>query len=382
MLLGGTLGSTRTAELIFLINKLTWDQLHFELDEPALTQIIERLKVLLDRRDYLVGFLLRWFFLVENEALERIDLNVLASFASSRTAEVRHSFADQSLNQRDAVLDGIAQMGLRQRATNFREYKQALDSVAGSELYRALELQQLSWEVFYTDRICTELGRGEYKLLLTTLADLFNDRNPQFPIPNIALFNMLRRWERHFVAMEGIIELLGDVRQNADFKRFMNARRNFMDNFPPVPPSSPGAFLAAIQQAIQNLSEVVANTFEDLKDAVQAVATTINNFNAPQLFGSSDDNKARNVVNSMSGAGGLAFLPTDYKVELNNRMLESSIVDGVLDDDELAILTVLRETKTRSPAEFLQLAQSATWETLDSRFHGAEVDQLKELFKF
>jgi hypothetical protein len=54
---------------------------------------------------------------------------------------------------------------------------------------------------------------------------------------------------------------------------------------------------------------------------------------------------------------------------------------AVENDDEQGILRVLRDTKTRSAAEFLQLAQSATWETLDSSFQGDDFDELAELFK-
>ena len=43
--------------------------------------------------------------------------------------------------------------------------------------------------------------------------------------------------------------------------------------------------------------------------------------------------------------------------------------------------TVLRETKARSAAEFLQLGQSATWETLDSSFNGEQYDNLEALFQ-
>ncbi|QYO66772.1 hypothetical protein [Leptolyngbya sp. 7M] len=204
------LGCSRADDLIDLVNKLTWDRLDDELDESDLTQIMDRLKVLLDRRDYLIGFLLRWFFLVENERLPNMDSDVLRSFASSRTLEVRHSIADQSLNQRDAILGGIDIMGgighmaLRQLPTYALEFRLILNTVAGPELYRVAELQRLSWDVFYTDLICTQLARGEYRLLQERLKDLFttNINNPQFqfPVQNIALYNVLRRWDRYFVA--------------------------------------------------------------------------------------------------------------------------------------------------------------------------------------
>jgi hypothetical protein len=378
------LGCSRADDLIDLVNKLTWDRLDDELDESDLTQIMDRLKVLLDRRDYLIGFLLRWFFLVENERLPSMDsVNNLIPFATSRTTEVRHSVADQSLNQRDAVLDGLALMALRGLPTFVGEFKLILDTAAGSELYRTAELQRLSWEVFYTDLICTQLARGEYHLLQKTLTDLFNDQQFPFPVRNVALFNMLRQWDRHFVAMERLISILGSERQKADVRRYMETRKLFMDNFPVLqqPPAPPTGFLAAIQQAIQSITTTltgVAGTFQDLVGAVQAIVTTIDNISAPDLLGANDDDMARAAVNTMSTQGLLSILPALYKVELINKMLDGP----TLDEDENAILTILRETKTRSPAEFLQLTASATWEALDTDFNGEQYDQLEALFRF
>jgi hypothetical protein len=380
------LSCSRADDLIDLVNKLTWDRLDDELDESDLTRIMDRLQVLLDRRDYLVGFLLRWFFLVENERLPNIDFqNVLEPFSASRTAEVRHSFAEQSLNQRDTVLDGIAHMALRELPTYAREFKLVLDRAAGSEQYRAPELQRLSWEVFYTDLICTQLARGEYRLLQQTLIDLFNPGSQQFPFPerNVALFNMLRRWDRHFVAMERLISVLGSERQKADVRRYMETRKLFMDNFPvqQQPPAQPTGFLAAIQQAIQSITTTltgVAGTFQDLVGSVQAIVTVIENIGKDQLLGNIEDDEARAAVNTMSSVNLLTLLPALYKSELINRMLDGP----TLDEDEDAILTILRETKTRSPAEFLQLTASATWEALDTDFNGEQYDQLEALFRF
>jgi hypothetical protein len=86
-----------------------------------------------------------------------------------------------------------------------------------------------------------------------------------------------------------------------------------MDNFPPQPPASSGAFSTAIQQAIQAILTALnsaGNTFDDLVGAVQAIVTTVENVSVLDLFGTSDDDKARNVVNSMSGEGLLAVLPS------------------------------------------------------------------------
>jgi hypothetical protein len=382
------LGSRHAADLINLVNSLTWERLDDELDEGDLTQIMDRLKVLLDRRDYLVGFLLRWLFLVENERLPNIDsINVLRPFAVGQTLEVRHSFADQSLNQRDAVLDGLGLMALRGLPTYAREFQMALDTAAGSELYRAPELQRLSWEVFYTNLICTQLASGEYRLLQLMLTELFNPGSPQFlfPVRNIALFNMLRKWEGYFYAMERLISILGSERQKTDMRRYMENHRLFMNNFPAqlAPPAPLPGFLAAIQQAYATLLAsllALGSTFQDLVNAVQSIADSIQNIGS-SLFEATGDEEAVAAVNTMFGEDKLAMIPTQYKVTLAKKMY-IGFAAAVEDDEEQAILTILRASKTRSPAEFLQIAASINWEILDSIFDGTEHSQLEELFRF
>jgi hypothetical protein len=378
------LGSTRMEDLTFLVNKLTWDGLDDDLDEGDLNQIMDRLKVLMDKRQYLGGFLLRYYFLDDDEILPTVDfVNVLTPYATSRSPEVRQAFAEQALNQKNALLDGIMLMALRNRATGLRELRLAIDRAAGPEQYRATELQRLSWEVFYTEQIGAQLARGEYKLLQQTLTDLFNATfaPPAFSVRNIALFNMLRRWDRAFVAMERAINILGSERQKADVRRYMDTRRLFMDNFPTVPPTPPAAFLAALQQAVQAITTTlsgVAGSFADLVGAVQAIATDIGDLSAPAILGTADDDKAVAATNTLSAEGLLAVLPSRYKIELNTKMLDGAVVDA----DEEGILTVLRDAKTRSPAEFLQVASSATWAELDGSFDGTQHDALEALFKF
>ncbi|MFF4550781.1 hypothetical protein ACFY1J_42560 [Streptomyces sp. NPDC001406] len=385
------LDSSRASDLAFLVNKLTWSGLDDELDQTDLNRIMDRLMVLMDRHDYLVGFLLRWFFLVDDNSLPNIDLvNVLTPFAASRSTEVRHSFADQCLipTQRDAVLNGIAVMALRLRDPHLREFKLALDSAAGPELYRGVHLQRLSWDAFYTDRICSQLAVGEYRLLLSTLTDLVNPGNPQFPVQNIALFNMLRRWDRHFLALERAIAIVGTQRQQADVRRFMFTKKLFMDNFPPQPPAPgapPAAFLAPIVAAIQAIQTTltgVAGSFADLVNAVQAITDAIEDISVGQLLGTIDGDNAMAAVNTMAGEGLLALLPALYKSELLKRVMDGSVLDPVGDAREAAVLTVLRDTKTRSQAEFLQIAAGATWQLLDDSIQGSEFDELVQLFKF
>ncbi|MFJ9646470.1 hypothetical protein, partial [Streptomyces sp. NPDC101206] len=394
--LGILTGTEHADDLVFLVNKLTWDQLDDELEERDLDSIMDHLVTLFDRRDYLVGFLVRWFYLVDNAVLPTLDfVNVLNPYANSRSTEVRHAFADQCLGQRDLVCRGIAHMSLRGRQNNIDEFRLALDSTPGTDLYRAADIQMLSWKAFYTARICEQLSRGEYRFLLQMLPDLVNPGGPQFPFPvrNIAFFDTLDGLRDEFAAMERVIEVVGSERQKSDARLYADKRKVFMDNFPaaqpplPPPPAQPPvAFLAAIQQAIQAIATALGATgtaFQDLVAKVQNIGATIENISVPRLLGNLEDDLATAATNTIFSEGRLAFLPTAYKSELIRRILGGSdLVSAVVDEEEQTVLTVFEDAKTRSPAEFLQLARSAQWEMLDSSFDGTERDRLEGLFKF
>ncbi|TDU80682.1 hypothetical protein EDD91_7594 [Streptomyces sp. KS 21] len=287
-------------------------------------------------------------------------------------------------------------MALRGRQSGVREYRLALDSSPGPERYRAADVQQLSYEVFYTDLICGQLSQGEYDLLLQTLPDLVNPGTVppfQFPVQNIALFNVLRKFENEFFAMERVIRLVGTQRQKTDALTYMNARNIFMAKFPatqpPLPPPPappPAAFLAAIQQAIQGIQATlggVGASFQDLTKTAANLAATIEGISASGILGNLEDDKAFELTDTLFAENRLTFLPTVYKVELIHRILGGSdIVSAVEDEEEQAILTIFQDAKKRSPAEFLQVACSAGWETLDSSINGTEHNRLEGLFKF
>jgi len=92
---------------------------------------------------------------------------------------------------------------------------------------------------------------------------------------------------------------------------------------------------------------------------------------------------ARDVTDGLDSIGTdrgshIAFLPFAYKVPLIGDMLKGSTDD----DDEQAILRILRTSKSRSRAEYCQLVASAGWEQFDSSFDGSEYGDLETLFSF
>jgi hypothetical protein len=161
----------------------------------------------------------------------------------------------------------------------------------------------------------------------------------------------------------------------------MDNRRLLMDNFPAnLPPTPPGPFQAALDNAVGTILTAitgVAGTSQDLLAANQAVVDAIRDINAGQLLDTVADDRAVSTTNTMSAEGLLVALPSPYKSKLVDRML-----DGACEEEEDAILVIVRETKTRTHAEFCQLGASATWETLFDSFDGSQYDELEGMFTF
>lgn len=365
--------SENAAELIFYVNNLTWDTLDDELDESDLDQIAQRLRDLLDQRDYIVHSILRRY-IGNPETLQDRPIQEILHAATGLSPDRRHALTDEVVFGRIALLDGVAVRALRGLPTGVREFKAVIDFIQATQQHLAAELFQLSWEVFYTDRICSQLQRGECSLLLKTLPELVD---PSFSAGRrFAFFDMLRRWEKEFLAFEALVNALGDERQKADMRNFMEKRRLFMDNFPQQLPPAPGGLATAIQNILNVISGVTGG-FQELVAAVQIVAQTVGGFNIPELFGTADDDIAVNATNSIS-QDLLARLPFGYKLELINRMMDGAVED----EEEQAILRILKDSKARSAAEFLQLAAAVTWERLFNKFDGSEYDELEGLFNF
>jgi hypothetical protein len=367
------LSAESSEELIFYIKAITWSELDDELDEPDLDAIASHLSGLLDRETYLVTLLLRQY-VGEPETLRSMRREDITNLVAALPALRRQDLANDALTKRDALLNGLALMALRGQPTYIRQFREVLDFIQTTGQHRPNELLQLSWEVYYTEQICSQLERGEYRLLLGNLIDLVNPA--LVTAQRIAFLDMLRRLEREFVAMEALINAIGSERQKNDVRIYMDRRRLFMDNSPqlPQPPN-------AIQQAIQSILNVINGAtggFQDLVAAVQSIVQTITDFSVPDLLDSQGDDKAVNVTNQLDESS-LGCLPSKYKLALINAVLK-----GVAEDEEeQATLRILKASKNRpSVAEFLQLVAGETWEKLDSNIDGQKHDSLVALFNF
>lgn len=375
--LGLLLSTWRAGDLHYLVNRLTWDGLDDDLDEPDLSRIARHFQQLTDHRDYSVAFLMRWFYLIQADNLQLRSTADLGNYIAARSTQVKTEFSNRCWSQRDRILAETQQRALRGQATFVREFRMILDAQPPAP---TPNIVRLSWEVFYTERICALLEQGEFRLLLDTLPELFLVQLPNNPpARSNALFDMLRRWDRLFGAMEVLINSIGSPQQRSNMRQFMDTKRVMMDNFP-GPGAAPGAIAAAIAAIISALNGI-GSGFQALINTVHGIAGTIETINAPRLLDTASDDEAVAAINRLSSTGpssSVALIPTGYKLLLIRRMLSGAAED----EEEQATLTVLRDTKQVSAAEFMQLISGVTWEILDSNFNGSEYDQLEELFRF
>jgi len=362
-------------EAAFFVNNLTWDGLDDDLDEPDLDQILRHTSRMLERRDYPAIRILRRVFVVDPWTLPGTPINQLNAMVNGMPAFARQPLADELVALREPLLDGVAITGLRSRPTLVTELRVVVDFLRGAG-HNPNPLTQLSWELFYTDMIVTQLARGEVRVLIQRLPDLVNAQLPGGGVQRNAWFDMLRRWDREFVALDELVKVLGSAGQKNDMRRFLDTKRQLMDNFPAL--TAPPNVIQQAVQAILAAMNAVGTSFQDLMAAVQAVANAIGDFTVPGLFNTDSDALAVNVTNILASENVLGLLPTVYKSELINRLLDGAVED----EEEQAILTILRASRERSTADFVQIAAQATWEKLDNSFNGQEYDDLEALFKF
>jgi len=368
------LSAESSGEFTFYIKSITWSELDDELDEPDLDKIARHLSGLLDRETYFVTLLLRQY-LGEPETLLSKRPGDLTDLVAALPALRRQDLADDALNKRDVILNGVALMALRGKTTYVQLFRGVLDFIQSTRQHRPNELLQLSWEVFYTEQICTQLEQGEYRLLLRSLVDLVNPALA--PAQRIAFLHILSiRLEREFKAMQALINAIGSERQKNDMRTYMERRIPFLNASNPLP-VTPNSIQEAIQTILASINGV-SGGFQDLIAAVQSIVQSFTGISSPDLFNTRGDDKAVNVTNQLEESL-LGCLPSQYKLALINEAL-SGVAE---DEEEQAVLKILEASKNRpSVAEFLQLVAGETWEKLDSNLNGEEHNSLVALFNF
>lgn len=388
-------GTTKD-ELLQLVNAVGgWDEIRDELDACDMDTIAQALA---SRQTSVVDELFASLGLADhaNLSMEDFLVRVADRIAGMSGPELQELAARLLGPAGDAapLLDAVAQLVRTgesgQQSEMLEDLKGLVQELAAhvtGEVHR--DLVELRHQIAYTERVVENLKVGDYVSLVNLLPDLFD---PQLEKEQRqALRETLRRFEPETRAVEVLIEARGDVEQRSKLGRFMNARRDALDLFDRSGGAAPRS--GDLERYLNGIRGVADTALAEAADFRKMFALAVSDVTGllddalGKVFGHSSDDEARGLVNlldSKEGRAGdtaslLAYLPFDVKVRLIHDMIDTGFADGVLEDDEQAILDVLRETAEKDPSEFFRLINAVGYSKLDTHINGEEWDDFLSL---
>lgn len=366
-----------TEDLKWVVNNVGWEELEDELDghdldeinklmaRPAAAQseqVFDKMGISeadLDPKDGL-----EW-----SEFEKRIQ-----EMLDSLSAEQLQQLIGDLEKNKKALLKEIGDLqrsGQDSKAHHLKRIVELISDKTGDADAKS-QMKQLAFEIQYTRDISENLRNGDYAQLLNflpTLADPNVSREER-----VALFETLRKHRDELRAMETIISEVGTPSQKAKMERFMNTYDAFMNSFKAdVPPET---FLEQVLKTLGQIPGDIKAEFQELKTAIDAMVKEIrDSLTLDHMLGTDLDDKAEDLVGNLLSKGLLDDAPTDVKVKLIKELN-----DGATEDEqEQAILHILRETKNRNRDEFYQIIAAVGWEELDSNIDGEEWDEFMKL---
>jgi hypothetical protein len=361
--------SENSYELIRMVGAVGgWAGLDDELPEGHLDPIAARLAQVLDQRDYVVYQLIRrYLFILDYSASPNLGDCFTRLF--QWPGEFQPAEIDWLLSRQAELLKGVTSATMRDR-TNMVSAARVVPGVIQSCIalapHRSNELVALMHEVNYTTRIGASLVALDYQPLYGVIADMVNPAltNAQ----RTACRDTCLRMSLELAAAAKAVEVVGSNQAKATVNRFMGTLKAALDNFPATlpAPTAVAAIVAALGAVGDTLSALMT-AITNLPDALAGAITL------PNLLGTDDDDRARQLVSDLHAQGSLAR--ASFKVKLT---CVNAALDGTTDDDdEIAIIRVMEAAKGYDQAELYQLAAAATWEALYSSVDGDEYDTLE-----
>lgn len=366
-------GCDNSYELVRLFGTMRgWKGLDDELPESYLDPIARRLSQLLDQRDYIPYQMIRRYLLLFDYNAAPTLGDCFEKLLRQWPPEFLPGEIDMILAQKGALLESIARAVLREQDLMKRAATISLATInlcASLPLHRGGELVALMHEVNYTVTICGHLATLDYVNLYGVVLDMAQP--PPFPnAQRIACRDSFVRLAPELAATAKAVEIFGTGQNKSTVDRFNTMLKAAIDNFPAAAPN-PG-LLAAIATTLNGVAGSVADLLTLISNLTGTVIAAIN---LPNLTGSSGDDTARFMVSELHARNLLGRVPTRVKTMAINAALSGWTVD----DDEIAILRVLEQSKILCQAELYQLAAGATWESLDTSIDGDQHDELESL---
>lgn len=360
--------SENSYELIRLVGAMGgWEGIDSELEYDQADQVATQLAQVLDQRDYVVYQLIRRYLILLDYSASPTLGDCFAKLLSW-PSQFQSAEFDRLLNSKPDILKGITSATMRGR-TNMVNAAQVLPGViqqyVSATPHRANELIGLMHEARYTTRICTSLALLDYQPLYGVIADLVDPSLPD--LQRIAARDTYVRLSLELAAAAKAVEVVGANESKSTVNRFTAALKAALDNFSnTAPPASAVAAIIAALGGVGNTLAQLLTTVSNLPDALAGAITL------SSLTGSDDDDNARQLVSELDSQGSVARIAFHIKVKMLNAMLSGSTGD----DDEIAILKIMKAARAYDEAELYQLTAAATWDMLYSSVDGDEYDEL------
>jgi hypothetical protein len=356
----------------FLIDGFTgaWNELNDELDPGPITQIAKRLSTLLDRRDYLPWRLVAGSFADSFVTTDRGPV----VFVTQRTP----------LKRWHAMVNDLALRNLTAKAIGALPNLADTDRIATGELVAlraklspgadrdALDGVLATCE--YTDRLVRNIVIPDGPSVLDAIADIAQETNAHRLAAAIDVMAQVR--DTTLAALITAASPMGLGANQAALTRL----HEVLEQADQIGNPLPGGINGVIQQALNVLSQLVANVQQDLDafaNSFQDVSSKLVNFS---IVGSSADDIARSVVSQLRSNKTLSALPTQMKISMIRALLDA---DWTGDDDEQTILAILGDPANgaRTQAEFFAMYGGVGHQDYQDNIDGQENDDMYALLK-
>ena len=354
-----------------------WGVLDDELDSDAIDQLTQTISSRLDSQWAPLRGVMPWLYtpnlsLFTNPASDSVQSMIFAT-----PADQQRSMIDTALARRMAMLTRVSSLRRRGKSFPADVLFQSLDWLSTLAQYKIPECRQLRFEVRYLNNLAQDLANSSYEPLINVLADLVDATLSVEQ--RTALFEMLRWLEPEHEAQRSAVDLLGNADQKARMQRFMNVRRVFLNTFNPALP--PATVLSDVLQALRDLGEAVTGGISELRTMLGVVGNdVISALALSSILGTDDDDNARALISLLAsleqdGTSILARLPLASKQKLINTCLSGSAGD----EDEIAVNKIFNATDEMDRAEFFQLMNAVTFETISFNIDGDEWESFMAL---
>ncbi|WP_290542684.1 hypothetical protein [Aestuariivirga sp.] len=365
-------GAVNSYELIRMMQAIGgWPGLDDELPESHLDDIAQRLMRVLDQRDYAPHRLgRRHLTVLDYDAPPTLD-QCFRHFLLAWPAPFRGDEIDLILADKQRLLKDVTRAALRERVVMAGAATidpATVTQYAGAGLHRGGELVALMHETRYTLRICSALARLDYFPLYDVILDMARPL-PVTTAQRIACRDTCVRLQPEFAAAARLVALAGSGEAKATVNRFTNALQAAIDNFPAAP--NPG-ILNAVAAALNGVAGSIADLVTLVSNLPEALLGEIS---VASILGTDEDDKARLIASELHALSLLGQAPFRVKTAMINALLSGSTDD----DDEIAIIRILEESRALCQAEVYQLSAAATWESLYSCVDGDEYDILESV---